>query len=399
MSDFWQGPGWWLASDGKWYPADGQPPGDDASASNAPQQEQAELLTPAPSTAVAVDDDVVDLDDGELQIDEGSGWQAIDTTDDDGYDVSAPNGHEVSTATAASDAPTAEDVFPDDAPAPEGGWEPTEEASESDSTAIAAPVVSADRLDPKPIERNEAWRKPGAEGLTTSANGGAAGAPQVVDLTVPAATEELTSDESHPRTLAGMLLVVALVVSIVALAALIGWLFTRVNDGDTATVPSSSTAAPLSEDDDDQATATSDPADEATGEDASDTSAVEVNEDPDVSVFKLEVGDCIGEAIGEGEVQTLDAVDCAEPHAFEVFRQANLTSEITEFDNDAITTEGERICAASFDSVIPPGDERSLRFKWLQPTPDSWELEENPDRLITCLLFDEDGPLTGRVAQ
>ena len=25
MSDVWQGPGWWLASDGKWYPADAEP--------------------------------------------------------------------------------------------------------------------------------------------------------------------------------------------------------------------------------------------------------------------------------------------------------------------------------------------------------------------------------------
>lgn len=440
MSDFWQGPGWWLASDGKWYPADAEPPGDDAAVSSddsaaaasvAPADEQVATSAPAASTAVAVDDHgpvddeavddeaVVDLNEDAseeaeagndaLEIDTGSGWQAIDSTSEDGYDVSAPNGYGISAAEESVEdatdegtnaAPTAQDIFTDspeaEADGGPGGWEPSEEALgvvDGDGTP-APPVLPTDliRTDPVPIERDDAWRKPVGEPLVPSSMS-PAGTPHVVDVTVTDEPDPTPETAPSSRPIGGYILVVALVVSIVALAALIGWLFTRVNDGDdTATIPAT-TAAPQTEDGGDAGQTAQSPTDDA-------SSSTAPEGDDDVSVFSLETGDCIKDEIGEGQVQALVAVDCSEPHSFEVFRQADLTTDITEFDLDAITAEGERICAESFDNAIPPGDERNLRFKWLQPTPDSWALEgEEQDRLITCLLFDEDGPLTGRVAE
>ncbi|MGI9606584.1 MAG: septum formation family protein, partial [Acidimicrobiales bacterium] len=132
------------------------------------------------------------------------------------------------------------------------------------------------------------------------------------------------------------------------------------------------------------------------------TEAPASTEDPlagqQVSVFELRAGDCIDGEIGSGQVQRLVRVDCSVPHSFEVFREALIDSSIDEFDLEAISDQAEDLCRTSLEAYVSPDDERDLKFKWFQPTEESWNQEDEPDRVITCLLFDEDGPLTGRAA-
>ena len=45
----------------------------------------------------------------------------------------------------------------------------------------------------------------------------------------------------------------------------------------------------------------------------------ELAESGDVDVFDLEVGDCVGEETGDGEIESLEAAPCSEPHSEEIF--------------------------------------------------------------------------------
>ena len=81
-----------------------------------------------------------------------------------------------------------------------------------------------------------------------------------------------------------------------------------------------------------------------------------------------------------------------------MYREALIDSSIVEYDERAIAANAEEICRNSLAAYIPPDDERGLQFKFLQPTEDSWNRSDIPDRVITCLLYDEDGPLIGKAA-
>ena len=112
-------------------------------------------------------------------------------------------------------------------------------------------------------------------------------------------------------------------------------------------------------------------------------------------MFELRAGDCIVGDIGAGQVTEVMRVECETEHTFEVFREALIPSTITEFNEVEISTYAEDVCRSSFTAYVGP-DAGGLSFKFLQPTEDSWNQDEEPDRVITCLLFDENGLLTGR---
>ena len=117
-----------------------------------------------------------------------------------------------------------------------------------------------------------------------------------------------------------------------------------------------------------------------------------------VSVFALRSGDCIVGDIGAGQVTKVTKVDCQLKHQYEVYREALIDPSITIFDEEAISSYAEEVCRTTLEAYIPADDERGLKFKFLQPTEDSWNQPDDPDRVITCLLFDEDAPLVGRAA-
>ena len=266
----------------------------------------------------------------------------------------------------------------------------------------AVPTVPLDadrRSTPEPLARDDAWRKPGdtsPEPVVAGAAAAAAGvrpAPGVVDLAIP--TESPLNPAWTPPTkqrnpVRGIVTGVLVLLTIVALGLLIGWFFTRdsgtdstVTDADTTTssVPTTDASAPSTSED----------------TETTDTAAEPAN-GSEVSVFELRAGDCIQGQIGSGQVQRLIKVDCSIPHEFEVYREALIDSSVTSFDEAAISAQAEEVCRTSLAAYIPPTDERDLKFKWFQPTEESWNQATDPDRVITCLLFDEEGPLTGRAA-
>jgi len=256
-----------------------------------------------------------------------------------------------------------------------------------------------------PIERQDAWRKPAVSepvrAETVATVPAPRGTPDVVDLAIPEDHHHEVV-ETPSRNWGKWLGVIAAI----ALVGLIGWLIVQLFSGNTSTdtndtstttsstieepetsAPTSDAAAVL-----DEGSSTDAP---ATTEDESTSSTTE----EDSSVFDLRAGDCIVGDIGAGQVTKVRKVDCNQEHQFEVYREALIESSITSFDEDAISSYAEEVCRTSLAAYVPEDDDRNLKFKFLQPTEDSWNQEEDPDRVITCLLFDGDGdPLIGRAA-
>lgn len=426
MSDVWQGPGWWLAPDGKWYPADGGPglaastTGTVGTAGTVGAGAAAAAGTAATAGAVA---GAVVSDDAKAAGAEGattagsvpsppaSGWQAVepdeavsdDWTDpavpspvvsiEDGLDQSpviTPGAESTEADAPEADTTAASAVAAGVAGA--GAGAAVAAGAESDILARADAIAGGAAAPPKPgagggpIERDEAWRKP-TDGATTTETTTVRGAPEVVDLAVPesrAAAVGASTGLPWGAILKGL----GLVAFLVFLALLINILF--FGEDDTGLNTSSPT--------DTSSSAPSTVASTTTSAASSTSSTTATTAGTEVSVFDLRQGDCIEGEIGSGQVQRLIKVACSEPHEFEVYREAVIDNTITTYDEPAIEAQAEDVCRTSLAAYIPADDTRDLQFKWFQPTEESWNQPENPDRVITCLLYDENEKLVGRAA-
>ncbi len=256
---------------------------------------------------------------------------------------------------------------------------------DADATVVREAII--------PIERDDAWRKPSTSDESTSrpitpTPSGPSGVPDVVDLAIPEDPPPFVPEAQGRKW--GV--VGAAIIGLVVMAAL-AWLITSLfngNDDVSTTEPSGSTVT-QPDDQDGAQTSTSDASAPSTSSGDEDT-----EQNQDVSVFALRAGDCIVGDIGAGQVTKVSKVDCEEEHQFEVYREALIESSITSFDEEAISAYAEEVCRTSLEAYIPADDDRGLKFKFLQPTEDSWNQTEDPDRVITCLLFDDDAPLVGR---
>ena len=264
----------------------------------------------------------------------------------------------------------------------------------------ATPVVpDVERPEsPEPLARDDAWRKPSdvaAAAPITDDGPAIRPAPKVVDLAIPPESPlnpEWTPPQKQKSSIPGIVTGLLVLLVIVGLALAIGWFFTRDSGDDTADSQTETTGS-------ESTTATTESSAPSSAPESTDAvPADDPNAGREVSVFELRAGDCIQGEIGSGQVQQLIKVDCSVPHEFEVYREALIDSSVTSFDEAAISAQAEEVCRTSLAAYIPPDDERNLKFKWFQPTEESWNQETDPDRVITCLLFDEDGPLTGRAA-
>ena len=492
MSDVWQGPGWWLASDGKWYPADaepgalydgdlpsdssdpsiGAPPGaTDSTVLDAPEPATAGFgaasMTAPPATmdpeiptpsvpvepisppSLSFGSNPAPAETTEEPV--AGGWQAIapetapvspepsiadggEGDDEDGWtsayeerqvvsdilgaagetpeaapglkglggvatglgvgaalsgltpsptapEVTMPTVDPIPTAPEAT-IPTAPEVaMPQVDPiptAPEVAM-PTVDAIPQVDPIPAAPEVAMPTVDPIPPTgavdtdatiRGAAWRTPNETPLRQEPIH-PTNAPSVVDLAVPqdrATPEEETSKRRLGPLLAGVLGLALLIGAAILISSLLSG-----GDDDTAA--------------------------EAATSETTTTAAVpveEVSADATTSVFELRAGDCIVGDIGSGQVTEVTKVECEEEHQFEVYREVLIDSSITTFDEGAISAYAEDVCRTSLEAYVPATDSRGLSFKFLQPTQDSWNQADEPDRVITCLLFDDDAPLLGR---
>ena len=253
-----------------------------------------------------------------------------------------------------------------------------QDAPLGDSPDPAAGIgLSGATNTPSPLARDDAWRVPNETPIAARPDTASSQAsPSVVDLAVRGDTTN-AHPEPESKGRGRMFAGIAGLAVLVGIAILIAALLTRGDDEPTAEAESSEPAA----------------------EDVAETEPVASELGPDdVSVFDLRAGDCIIGDIGSGQVTQVTKVDCEEEHQFEVYREVLIDSSITTFDEPAISAYAEDVCRTSLEVYIPTNDDRGLMFKFLQPTEQSWNQDEEPDRVVTCLLFDDDEPLIGRAA-
>ncbi len=129
------------------------------------------------------------------------------------------------------------------------------------------------------------------------------------------------------------------------------------------------------------------------GNDANRDEQGNVQEQDNIDIFSLKLGDCKMADDTTGEIQDADVVPCDQPHDEEVFFE--YTMDDGEFDAAAIQTAGEEVCYGQnfTDFVGIPWDDSTLDVWYLSPTEQTWN--QMNDRLIQCIISDPAGQTTG----
>ena len=116
-------------------------------------------------------------------------------------------------------------------------------------------------------------------------------------------------------------------------------------------------------------------------------------ETDDVSVHRLDVGDCVDlEGVSEPSdvVDRLPRRDCDEPHDAEVYLIDDVAVEGDEYPVKPSTAEIEERCTGQAFEEYTGGTfaDSSLDYFFLYPTEESWEAG---DRSFTCMAVSVDG--------
>ncbi len=100
-----------------------------------------------------------------------------------------------------------------------------------------------------------------------------------------------------------------------------------------------------------------------------------------VRATQVKLGDCLSEIPDGSEVRTLKTVDCAEPHAGEVF--AVLQMPDGDFPGKDVMVEYANRCAPELASYSPAAvTDDTVRLFVLFPTDETWS---DGDRAVTCV--------------
>jgi hypothetical protein len=335
VSDVPQGPDWWRASNGLYYPPEARPGSRrPADAGDLPADAGTEDLPSPPD-------------------EEGNGNR--NGTDPAGDERDAARGGP----------PTREEPV-----VPPVGGEPGDEGTDhalagseplgTDPTLVGASGAGATGWD----------REPGTD-----------------DTTWGAVDDEYDDGyDEEPGRRGWMLPVVA---GAVLLAVLVGggvwWLLAGDDDDPAATTDT--TADP------DTTDTTADPDTTDTTEDPTTTT----EDTGEVSAFDLGVGDCFDTTEVEGAdglvVTTVVLVDCDEPHRAEVFAVETFEAESTDpFPGTEERDEvAQTLCEPGFEEFVGVSvAESELVLLWLAPTAESWE---DGDREVTCAVAAPDDEL------
>ena len=118
-----------------------------------------------------------------------------------------------------------------------------------------------------------------------------------------------------------------------------------------------------------------------------------------LDVVKLVVGDCF-DNLGDADVAsaaTVTLVPCTEPHAFEVF--AGFDLPIGSYPGeDAVVAAAEDGCGSRFEAFTGSAyDGSQLDYNYFIPRASDWTISGN--HLVSCLIDDPAGPVTGTLAQ
>ena len=101
-----------------------------------------------------------------------------------------------------------------------------------------------------------------------------------------------------------------------------------------------------------------------------------------VGADEVEVGDCIEEIPQEARVETVETVDCQQPHAGEVYAQLAVP-DVDFPGEDAIVEKYASKCEpelASYSSAA--AQDMSISLVYLHPTQETWE---RGDRAVHCI--------------
>ena len=101
-----------------------------------------------------------------------------------------------------------------------------------------------------------------------------------------------------------------------------------------------------------------------------------------VGADEVEVGDCIAEIPQGARVETVETVDCRQPHAGEVYAQ--LAVPDADFPGeDAIVEKYASRCEPELASYSPAAaQDMSISLVYLHPTEETWE---RGDRAVHCI--------------
>lgn len=128
------------------------------------------------------------------------------------------------------------------------------------------------------------------------------------------------------------------------------------------------------------------------GNDANRDDQGNVQEQDNIDIFSLKLGDCKMADDTTGEIMEAEVVPCSEPHDEEVFFESKM--EDGEFDEAAIDAAGEVCYGQNFtDFVGVAWDDSTLDVWYLSPTEATWN--DMNDRLIQCIVTDPAGQTTG----
>lgn len=109
--------------------------------------------------------------------------------------------------------------------------------------------------------------------------------------------------------------------------------------------------------------------------------------------FQLRVGECLPTADTSGLVEEIETVDCAEPHAAEVFHSIAVQESGSDYPGKEELQRQAGGCAAFFKGFVgKPYDESDLEITYFHPTPESWK---QGDRQILCIVAVPTGTVTG----
>jgi hypothetical protein len=118
-----------------------------------------------------------------------------------------------------------------------------------------------------------------------------------------------------------------------------------------------------------------------------------ISEADDLTILKLEVGDCYDGPRARSpnetvEIFSLDAKACTEPHDFEVFHTFELTAAEMPSEDELMSETVDR-CLRAFEPYVGSSYRASeLDIFYIWPNPDSWGAG---DRTVVCSLMTMDG--------
>ncbi|WP_378148313.1 septum formation family protein [Cnuibacter sp. UC19_7] len=113
-----------------------------------------------------------------------------------------------------------------------------------------------------------------------------------------------------------------------------------------------------------------------------------------VDVFSIQVGDCLNDTTSGTEVSDVPLVNCSDPHDYEVYYDFDITGGSTYPGDDVVSQDAEDGCSAAYEAFVGiPYADSTLNYNYYTPTTQSWENAD--DRLVSCVIYDPAGKVTG----